>query len=307
MLHSVVFIIFCISSFLLCAAQQHLLSPSPWNFYPTPSFPCGGGYALTAPQRYWESGSTAQISWRIIGNQTNNFSLDANVDPSGGTSFTVNLLFNATIEQTGVTLLTVTVPNLTCTGINGTCSLQVSSGGWYECSSISIVPPCQNCTPEIVPPPTCVTAETLNFCTHMNNSKISLKAGYSYTNLDLMVEKVYTNYSLFPYLVNASSEKCQSVMKIYLCDSVFPPCEGSSHSLCEEKCSSFISECGVIESYQSVYNCSSLSKCPNNRYHEYDMVTMAVGITIVLVVVIAFVLNFLVCPRRVRTGYSAIQ
>jgi len=291
----------CIAS---CAAHNRLISPTPWSPTPIKVPPCGGGFALTVPQAYWVAGSTVQIQWDVIGDGLG--LLNAYLDPLGGTDFNVQLLYNISVPNLGANFFNISVPNVPCTGYNNTCSLQVNStDGWNECSSISIVQPCTDCTPENPPGPSCVTAVGLNYCSQYNNTKISLGAGFNYQNLDLMVNWTIVEYSAMPIFSHGETPQCQALFKKYLCATVFPTCKGESQT-CEEDCNDFKTQCGMEASHEALYDCSALKKCPTSHKKEYEEISAGVGILIVVVIVIAFVFNFIVC-RKPKTGYTAIQ
>jgi len=287
----------------LSSCHNRLVSPTPWSPTPIKSSPCGGGVSLTSPQAYWYSGSTAGIVWNVIGDGEG--SLNISIDPSGGTNFVQLILTNTSAAQLGLNTYNFTVPNVTCTGANNTCSIQVFSvSGWVECTSVSILPPCTNCTPVSPPSPTCQKAVGLNFCSQYNNTNILLGAGFNAASLDLMVnESLYEySYTMPTFLTNGTTPACQQIFKEYLCALVFPNCDNVVQS-CVGTCNDFKKECGLNPTHDALYDCNALRKCPSNT-DEY--VVIITGVVIVLVIVIAFILNFVV-RKRYHTGYTAIQ
>jgi len=289
-----------------CLCHNRLLSPLPWSPSPIKEPPCGGGFALTVPQVYWQIGSTVSIHWNVIGDGLG--VLNVNLDPAGGTDFRLSLVENVNVTSLGLNIFSLTVPNVTCTGVNNTCSLQVfSTDGWYECSSVSIIPDCKNCITPSVSAPSCVSATNLTYCSKYNNSKVLLNAGFSLQNLDLMVNWTVSNYTQMPIFLNGSLPACHSLYKDYLCSVVFPACDGKAQS-CQDTCTSFKSKCGLAASHQGLYNCSSLSACPAAANRDwFEKITLIVGCTVVAVIVAAFLLNFIFCRNKSRAGYAAIQ
>jgi len=246
------------TTLLLAVVEGHnrLLSPMPWSPFPIKVQPCGGGFRISKPLAYWQVGSVQNITWTSIGDGLGNVTVS--LDPEGGSNFTVQLdVF--VVDVLGAFNYSIKVPKIACR--NGVCSLQVAStSGWFECTSLAIVPPCQNC-PSPALNSSCLLAQNLSYCSSKNGVKVQIVDGFLLKNIDEMTRWGVNAYlNMTTIFSRRSNEDCIHTYHEYMCDSLFPPC-GAKSGICRTECEQLASTCGLLPGHAELYDCAVLPPC----------------------------------------------
>jgi len=271
----------------LCAyvnAHAELVVPLGWNPNPSKTMPCGGGAPGTVAQSTWIAFTQAAVQWTVVAGDGVG-PVTALLDPTGGTTF-ANVSNYVTLF-TGQPSLTVApqtfffpVPNVTCTGKGGLCTVQVfSSSGWYACSTVAILPPCDNCTAPPPPPPVCLKATGMTFCTMMNDKNVEVPSGYSAAAIDIDTETTYISYLANKNVFsNGNDATCKSDYMTFLCALKTPPCAGSNGqaigAACHSMCQAAMSACQLNATHTALYPCSTYPLCPGESADAHTITPM---------------------------------
>jgi len=291
-------------------SHNALYSPTPWSPTPVMVHPCGGGYPLSVAQATWPSLTNQTIVWRVIGDGFGK--IHAKIDPNGGTNFSILAAEWSEPPVLGLNNYTFLVPNLTCAGSNGLCSIQIASeDGWASCTSVFI---CQGCVPAPPPRPICERAPRLNYCKYDDRRDILVGAGFNAKQIDQMINRTVTDY-LPVIFSNGNNISCQQAYRHYLCATILPTCGMDTQKVCASQCLNFIDLCVIEPSHAELYNCSLLPECipspttnpkkSNTKFIIIISISCAAGIAVVLFIV--YLVKFLIPAHTQRNAYTSIQ
>jgi len=245
-----------------------LLQPPAWWRTASRERPCGGATYVSTPSATWPVGSTQTLKWWIIALDGAGI-MYGKINTEGGTDFSPNntKVMNVTIIQPvdgyraqGSFYPNITVPKVTCTGPNGTCTMQVftpGGGGWYSCATLNIT--CPGCgAGKPISGDDCVKAQGLSFCASRNGDQVLVPDGQSALQIDNLVSKSYNQNHPNPNVFyNGNSSQCMTGYKEMLCELYFSRCGNSTSTYTQQQCKKVINDqCNITAAHQYLYDCT---------------------------------------------------
>jgi hypothetical protein len=243
--------------------------PPAWNPNPSKTAQCGGGRPGPVVMNLYV-GQTQDFTWEVVAGDGAG-AVTIRLDPSGGSFVGGNF---ATLERTdnivpqgvGTFKFSAKVPDVTCTGTDGTCTLQMfSTSNWYSCATVKVIRSTNGTGTTTQPtlPTTCNVASGLKFCTWMNGQNVVVPPGQiSPLTLDWAVQNAYNSY-LQNTLVfkNPNHPQCAGWFQKLICGLNFQPCTaGGLPGGCNQACLNTNAYCETTDVHLSLYNCT---KFPN--------------------------------------------
>lgn len=274
-LKAILLIVVLVALYDFTNAHATLITPPGWN--PSASTaPCSGFTISTSALATWRAGDSAVVEWQVLaGDGVGDVAIY--LDSKGGnfTDFTASDARYTSILAAGAstttgkkTFLILNVPNVICTGTNKLCTIYArSASNWRSCSTVAILPPCtENCTIPTLPPPTCVVADNLGFCTALNKHAVMVPYGFSAAVIDAGTSAAYDAYRKNPNVFsNGLSTSCGSLYKKFLCTLNTPPCAGSDGkaegAVCRKMCLDAMNACQLNATHTNLYPCETYPLC----------------------------------------------
>jgi len=256
-------VLFLSALYISGEAHAVLKIPQPWTTNPSKASPCGGAATLAAPSAAWKIGSTVNVTWQVIagdGAGTVNIIFDANAAQNFVQSSAIQI---GNAPNVGTFLFSFTVPQVTCNGANGVCSIQVaSSSSWFSCSTVQLT---QNNPPPVIPPaPACTLVKGLTFCSELNGQYVMVPPGQTPADVDTQTQQTFTANFANPKVFSSNSTDCATAYKTFLCHNDLPYCP--STAACQTLCGNALTLCEITTAHAGLYNCATgpQSCCQNN-------------------------------------------
>lgn len=274
---AIIFLVALVGLYDLTNAHATLVSPAGWN--PSPATQVCSNFAKSNNAlATWRAGDSVVVTWDVVaGDGTGDVAIYLDTRGSNFSQSTsreadlsqfVVLLAAGPSTSTGKKYFSIKVPDVTCNGTNGLCTIFArSTSNWRSCSTVAILPPCsENCTAPTVPPPTCVVATGMTFCTGINNRAVMVPYGFSPAVIDAGTYAAYESYRKNPNVFsNGESATCGKLYKEYICTLNTPPCAGSDGkavgAVCRKMCRDAMSACQLNVSHVNLYPCDSYKLC----------------------------------------------
>jgi hypothetical protein len=237
-------------------AHAVLVVPAPWSTNPSKTSHCGGGNQPSIPAANFKRGATVTLTWKVVAGDGAG-AVTAQFDTTGGQGFAapVNMpLTGATPTAVGTFTFTGTVPSITCTGTNSTCTLNLfSSSAWFSCSTVQLTDTGSTGPP---PPPTCVMPTTLPFCKSVDNQQILLSGGQKDPNaFDSSVFAAFNATRYNPAVfATPNAPGCLEAYTQFFCGFNYPLCSGAAPG-CKNACWNTASRCGLLPAHVTLYDC----------------------------------------------------
>ncbi|KAL0489860.1 hypothetical protein AKO1_009347 [Acrasis kona] len=247
--------------------HSKLTIPAAWNPNPSTTQPCGGGVAPNGPVVTYTQGNTYPLQWVVVASDGNG-PITVSLDTNGGTTaFSVPVTVAGVMPATGTKTynFNITIPNVSCSGANGKCTMQVkSTSGWYACSSVAITSAVSTPSPAPSATGTCMKATGLTFCDSVNGNDVLVPFGQTDPiTMDNVLRGTFNNNLNNPAVfATPNATFCQSNYKKFLCGRQFQPCDGSYLGGCNQACVALNSICSIKEVHIPLYPCDSY---PNTK------------------------------------------
>jgi len=255
-------VLFLSALYISGEAHAILKVPQPWSANPSKASPCGGAATIASPAAAWKIGSTVNITWQVIASDGSG-TVNVIFDTTAKQAFQSTAIQIGTAPQVGTYTFALTVPQITCGGTNGVCSVQVaSSSSWFSCTTVELA---QNNPPPVVPPtPTCTLVKGLTYCTELNGQYVMVPPGQTPADVDTQTQATFNANFANPKVFSSNSTDCATAYKSFLCHNDFPYCP--STGACQTLCGNALTLCQITTAHAGLYNCATgpTSCCQNN-------------------------------------------
>jgi len=269
----------------LASGHAVLTSPKSWNPNPSTSSPCGAGRGSGQPVYEFTAGVANNMVWKLIANDGNgpvnaSISLIGSNSPTAADFNAVKLGYvsDSTLDRNSRVqsdpakndyALSVTIPrDITCTGPNNTCVLQLrSTTNWYSCLTFHIT---ATPTPPADEPEKCaeISKGDIAFCPEVSgriryNENPQLATVSSANSFASTTLNFTWSDNLKKAMFNSpNATGCPEAYRHFLCGLNFPLCGYSDSSVdhtCKSSCAVMKQVCSLDPSHYGLYDCDALN------------------------------------------------